>query len=362
MTNNNVLVINGKRYDATTGQLLGSEDQIAPKARSIDGLSQPKKSKSAEAKKQTVYDKKSELPSAPQQPSARRGHAHDIILSKAVHSTPTAKPLMRRAVKKPSKTSSSYKPPESSVKMYKTTDIATHHNPARVERAGKIHRSAQVKHFSKHHSTNPRSTTNLNGPATYPARMMEVVTTQTDKLQNIIDKGIQKATSHDQEEPSVKKRKHKAKRSKLRVFNIIVLIVAAVLIVGFIIDRSMPSIDIHIASSRSGVHAEIPSYIPPGFKFTSPIKYGQGIVTVIFTSANTSFRVIQQNSTWDSIGLRDGFVAPADPHYTVVEAGGRIVYLYGDSDATWVNAGIWYQITDNANFSTPTLLKIVTSL
>ena len=95
MTNNNVLVINGKRYDATTGQLLGSEDQIAPKARSIDGLSQPKKSKSAEAKKQTVYDKKSELPSAPQQPSARRGHAHDIILSKAVHSTPTAKPLMR---------------------------------------------------------------------------------------------------------------------------------------------------------------------------------------------------------------------------------------------------------------------------
>ena len=112
----------------------------------------------------------------------------------------------------------------------------------------------------------------------------------------------------------------------------------------------MPYIDIHIASAESGVHGEIPGYIPAGFKFEAPVKYGQGIVTVIFTSGTKSFRVIQQKSTWDSIGLKDSFVTAVDSHYTVVEAGGRIVYLYGQADATWVNAGIWYQITDNANF------------
>jgi hypothetical protein len=85
-------------------------------------------------------------------------------------------------------------------------------------------------------------------------------------------------------------------------------------------------------------------------------------VTVIFTSKIDSFRVVQQNSTWDSVGLRDNFVSTIDPNFKVVQAGGRIVYLYGQANATWVNGGIWYQITDNADLSTASLLKIVTSL
>jgi hypothetical protein len=363
MTKNNVLVINGKRYDATTGQPLDPSDQPAHKARSIDGLSQPKKSTTQAVKKQTAKEKVPEPARAVAQSSAKRGHAHDIILSRTIHSSSTAKPLMRRGVTKPSKTSNQHKPAESLVKAYKTHEIATHHNPAREQRAEKIHRSTEVKHFSKHHSSESRSGgTTGTPPASSQTKMMESVTGQMNKLQNIIDRGMQKATSHDQESPVKEKRKHRTKRSKFRTFNILIVVIAVLLIVGFIIDKNMPNIDIHIASSRSGVHAEIPSYIPAGYKFQGPIKYGQGIVTVIFTSGNNSFRVIQQNSTWDSTSLRDSFLTTANQHYTVVEAGGRIVYLYGEADATWVNGGIWYQITDNANFSTATLLRIVTSL
>ncbi len=93
-----------------------------------------------------------------------------------------------------------------------------------------------------------------------------------------------------------------------------------------------------------------------------PVRYGQGTVTITFTSDTKSFRITEQNSNWDSVSLKDSFVSPTNLNYKVVEAGGRIVYLYGQSNATWVNAGIWYQITDNANLSTATLLKIVTSL
>jgi hypothetical protein len=284
-------------------------------------------------------------------------------MSKTVHSVSTTKPLMRRGLKKPSRTSSPYKQPDTSVVAYKAPVLDVHHNSARAQRAEKIQRSTHVKHFSKHHSSIPRPNgAGSSSPTTYPARMMDAVSTQSNKLQNIIDKGMQKATSHDQESPVNKKRKHRSKRSKLKTFNILVGVVAILLIVGFIIDKSMPYVDIHIASSQSGVHAEIPGYIPSGYKFEGPVKYGQGIVTIVFTSGSKSFRVIQQNSGWDSASLRDSFVATTDSHYTVVEAGGRIVYLYGQADATWVNAGIWYQITDNANFSTATLLKIATSL
>jgi hypothetical protein len=366
MTNNNVLIINGRRYDATTGELLGSSDQPTNRTRTTDGFSISKKSKNTAAKKQTVDEKISKSSNITQQSSRRVGHAHDIILSKAIHSVSTTKPLMRRGVKKPSKTSTQFKQPQTPVPSQQVgSEIKTHQSPARAQRAEMIHQSSQIKHFSKHPSSEPKQkgvSTVPQPPVVYSSKITDAVTTQTDKLQNIIDRGIQKATSHDQESAVKEKRKHKPKKSKLRIFNTIVGILAVVLIIGFIIHKSIPDIDVRIASAQSGVHAEIPGYIPTGFKFDGPIKYGQGTVTVIFTSGDKSLRVTQQNSNWDSVGLRDSYVSTIDPHYTVVEAGGRIVYLYGQADATWVNAGIWYQITDNANLSTASLLRIVTSL
>src|ERR1019366_5902117 len=98
MTNNNVIVINGRRYDAITGQLLDPNDQPTNKARSIDGVSIAKKSKSPDDKRPQV------LQDQPTHPSQRVGRAHDIILSKAMHSNSPTKPLMRIGLKKPLKT------------------------------------------------------------------------------------------------------------------------------------------------------------------------------------------------------------------------------------------------------------------
>ena len=67
-------------------------------------------------KKHTVDEKISEPLTAIQQSSERRGHAHDIILSKTVHGASTTKPLMRRGLKKPSKTSNPYAQPIAPIK------------------------------------------------------------------------------------------------------------------------------------------------------------------------------------------------------------------------------------------------------
>jgi len=366
MTNSNVLIINGRRYDATTGELLGPSNQPTSKVRSVDGLSSPKKLKTAKTKKPTIEDKTFEPPSTANPRGKKVGHAHDIILSKSIHSTSTIKPLMRRGLKKPSKTSSQLKQAQTPDKIQlPASEIKLHQSPARIHRAQTIHRSSQVKHFSKHQTTEQLHGGNNTGTqptAAYSTKIIETVSSQTTKLQNIIDRGMQKATSHDQTVSVIAKNKHKSKRSTIKTFNITVGCLAILLILGFVIQKNIPDIDVRIASAKSGVHAEIPGYIPSGFKFAGPVKYGQGTVTVVFASGNKSFRITQQNSSWDSVSLRDSYVSTVDPHYTVVEAGGRIVYLYDQADATWVNGGIWYQITDNANFSTASLLRIVTSL
>jgi hypothetical protein len=360
MTNNDVIVINGRRYDAITGKLLNYGDQSVNKVLSMDGVSLTKKPKTP------AHKKISELPQQPSHHNLKPGRAHDIVLSKAVHSRVTAKPLMRIGLRKPSKTDKSIKGLQTPVELKQpSATLKSHYDPKRFQQAEGIHRSSMVKHFSNRHSSESNG---IGASSSIPprslslTRIVDPVTTQANKLQDMVDRGIQKASSHDQPSPVDIKRRRKAKKTKFRIFNIVIVSLAVILILGFVIYRSIPYIDVRIASAQSGVHAEIPSYIPKGFNFKGPIKYGQGVVTVIYVSKTASFRIIQQNSSWDSVGLRDSFVSTFDPNYKVVQAGGRIVYLYGQANATWVNGGVWYQITDNADLSTASLLKIVTSL
>jgi len=42
--------------------------------------------------------------------------------------------------------------------------------------------------------------------------------------------------------------------------------------------------------------------------------------------------------------------------------GGRTIFLHGSSDADWVEGGVWYSISGNANLNTEQLIKIAGSI
>jgi hypothetical protein len=370
MTNNNVLIINGKSYDALTGKLLSSSDQPSNKAHSIDGLTKPKKSKSDLAQHPSSANMSPE-PARLEVPVVKKtGRSHDIILSSTFHTTSAAKPLMRNGLKKPSHSTKPIYHVQSRVDSKQLSapkpisKIQTHDSQTRLQRVADIHRIKQVKHFSKRPARGSwDSTVNPSTPSSLsPSKTFVSVSTRNNGLQDIIEKGLQRASSHKQLPSTTGKQKHKKKHSRLKTFNITVGIIAVFIILVFVIAKNIPTIDVRIASAQSGIHAEIPGYVPTGFKFVEPIKYGQGNVTVTYSSNRGSFHIIQEQSSWDSISLRDSFVTTADPNFKVVEVAGRLVYLYGPANATWVNGGIWYQITDNANLSSANLLQIATSL
>lgn len=367
MTNNNVLVINGRRYDALTGQLLGPSSQPAHRGRSIDGISVPKKSK-LQPSEQLSNDEQPSVSSIRDNLHGRKiGHAHDVILSTAMHSSSTAKPLMRNGLKKPLKNEKSIKQLQTPIRPKETfTKIQPHNDETRTQRVKEIPRNGHVEHFSTqptaaHHNWDVSSSSE---PTTLPpTKIAGSVGTPPTKLQAILDRGLQKASSHNQTSGLRENPRHRRHKSRLRTFNITVGVIAILLIIGFVIYRSLPEIDVHLASYQSGVHAEIPSYVPAGFRFQQPVEYGPGTVTLIFASKTSSFQVIQQASSWDSLSLRDSFVNPIDPNYKVIEVGGRIVYLYGGASATWVNGGIWYRVTtSNDQLNTNNLLEIAASL
>lgn len=140
---------------------------------------------------------------------------------------------------------------------------------------------------------------------------------------------------------------------------------SATLLIGYVTYLNIPNMALRVAASRAGFEAQLPGYQPSGFRFSGPIAYQAGEITMQYSSNTDNRRYIirEKESSWDSQTLLDTHVSPQTGglHATYQERG-LIVYVYGGSSATWVNGGVWYTIEGNAGLTTEQLLKIAASL
>ena len=136
------------------------------------------------------------------------------------------------------------------------------------------------------------------------------------------------------------------------------------LISGFIIYNSLPSLTMRVAASRAGFDASVPSYQPSGYSFEGPVSYGPGRVVIKFNSKtdDRSYSIVQKESAWDSASLLDNFVVDEAENYLTFEEHGLTVFLLENSRATWVDDGIWYEVSGDAELNSEQLLKIASSL
>jgi hypothetical protein len=71
---------------------------------------------------------------------------------------------------------------------------------------------------------------------------------------------------------------------------------------------------------------------------------------------------VQKQSTWDSTALHDNFVAAKNGSYQTIQSAGRTIYTYGNGNATWVNSGVWYQVTSNGSLKMNDLVNLANSM
>jgi len=140
--------------------------------------------------------------------------------------------------------------------------------------------------------------------------------------------------------------------------------VAAVLIMaGYIWVQNYPKLALQSASSKAGVSATLPGYLPSSYSLartdTSP-----GLVTLNFSSPSASepLKIAQARTSWDSTSLLDNFVAKNADDYSTVQGQGLTVYMFGQNRATWVNKGIWFSIEGTGRLSREQILKMAYSL
>jgi hypothetical protein len=114
------------------------------------------------------------------------------------------------------------------------------------------------------------------------------------------------------------------------------------------------NIAMRIASTRSGIEAQLPRYQPTGYSVNGSIKYQPGKVNMVYASTTDSgsYEISQSASQWNSQALLENFILANDKDYQAFQSKGRTIYIYNDSNATWVDNGIWYNIESNQAYQT----------
>jgi hypothetical protein len=355
--------INGRKYDALTGLPLGAIHKpitgkvisdIAKPHHKPAPVMHPTQPSVAAAKK-------------PATTSKAKATARPIGHLKA-HKPEAAKTLVRFAVKKPQPSSSkAFVRVHTPIGSSAVTQHHTTHKPVlradsdRLARSRMAPASHLIQHFSKE-SAHPIVPNVAPIKVKSPEVGHSIATTNTKRSpqQEQFEQALRSATSHNQK--ILRRPRQHLVRFSNRFVAVSVGVIAIIIIGGFVLTQNMPQIDVHLASMHAGFQAQLPSYQPAGFAFMSHVQAATDKIVLSYhsTTDERQFSIAQQVSTWSDHTLH-AYVASTGQPLLTTQDNGHNVYLYGNH-LTWVNNGVWYQITNHADLSYPQLLNIATSM
>lgn len=392
---NTTIDINGKRYDARSGALLGESAKPAAthkratrQGRVVDGFTHGPHDTSVHRATHIQITaqaaaKNAELAARKAKRMASAKQADKAI---TLHKPQQAKTLMRHIVTKPHAT------PKKSLKAQAPNEmqaVAVRHSATslklaahnvdrrRMTRAHSTRQSQHIKRFTtaqqnhpapRQHS--PAAPAQLLPPQQIPAALRQPTHRRPVQPQaavsrnhvqakpqpsDIFEAAIANARSHEQ--PAHKPRR----KARGRAMQAAAFVAAFVIIGGFVAYMNMPNIELRIASVKAGFHAQLPDYKPTGYAKTGGIQANNGTVSMSFRSGSSSFTLQQQPSNWDSRTLLDNVVAMNEAPHKTYQSQGRTVFVYGNN-AAWVNGGVLYSMNISGEMSHQEIVAIATSM
>lgn len=370
VSNKNIIEINGQRYDAQTGALIGhgSRHATTPEpGHHIDGIKHAAK-----------YSRRPK-PAAPSRPAAAHQPPvfHDVVRdapkSGKPHAPQSSRTLMRHTVHKPtgsvkrhSKASHPLqalaKKPEHTLALKASVQkIDTH----RLKRAQRASRSKAIKRFD---SSRPAA---FLAPLPEPIATLAPLTISTSRpapvandkkpqtTAELLQHALRRADSHKQPAPAKKRRLLRSRR----ITSVSAMSMAGVVLFAAVAFQNITTVKLQFASARTGFAVSLPDVRPAGYRL-SHLRYTNGEASMRFLS-NTdkrSYSITEKASKWNSQTLRENFLASQAKEFETVKVAGQTLYIYGKQNATWVNGGIWYQVVSEGALSSRQLVDLAVSL
>lgn len=391
MGQNNIIELNGKKYDATSGVLLGeAKIKIAPtqpgnvarQGRVLDGFIRP-----SVGKHQINTVKSAAVQKSTRTNQERIAHVKPL----KAHQPERPKTLMRHVVHKPQTnikpniktvvpSEVAAKPASSLARPLEKKMSVAQVNPVRMARSRQITKSQHIRRYHEQKTLTqpqqPAQTIAANKsmrPAQYanassrlsPTVQINTHSTNPDRTQpntshaDIFEAAIAHAKSHEQKTPVGV---HRQSAKKRRLVNVMAGIGAFLLVAGFIGYLNLPAMELRIASMRAGFHAQMPDYKPTGYALVGDIESGDGKIAMSFRSGDSTYTITQEASDWNSTTLLDQNTVDRGTPSQTIQSKGRTIYIYDDTSATWVNGGVRYEITGNATLDADELVALATSM
>lgn len=395
MGQQNIIELNGKRYDAVTGAFLGDTKGGQPhrpsNGRAVDGFIRTKRpaaqttpvKPAAPAPAKTVV-------TTPSKTVKKPGVNRTRVKPLQPHTPEHAKTLMRRAVHKPHTNIKPAIKPQAPTELMAaplksiTTPLekklsVKQVNPARMARAKATPRSQHVQRFNQAALPAPSAHPAIGAshpvarpvarPAARPGTYLDLrrqaaqqssaavvpVQPKVKEPVDIFEAAIAHARSHEQPV-------HKAKRKHTKLASMLAGVGAFLILGGFIAYLNVPNIEVHVASLQAGFHAQLPGYTPTGYAMDGGVHAKNNTVAIHFTSGDSSYTVTQQPSDWDSQTLLDNYVAFSGSSHKTIQSHGRTIFIYDGTNATWVNGGVRYDVTGSASLTSDELVSLATSM
>lgn len=367
--------LNGTVYDANTGRVL-SVPQVSPGAASKPVAVKAPATPASNRTMDGFFAKPGSV-TRPSQPAklhvTEAKPASHRTTTKAAHKSrqpAKSQTLMRHVVKKPTLSTPAGK--SSPVEPKPQPKLPTAHHSQRHERAMSTPQSSSISRFgarpvqavekqiahlpvqappTEHHQAVHHAQTAIK--AAEPASAVSFTA------------ALQQADTHQKaklKKPKVRERTARKLGMTTRLLTAGSVSLAVLLLVGFVAYQNVPNFAMRTAATRAGFNASMPDYTPSGFAMDGPILASPGHVTVNFRSASDerNYQVSQQPSNWTSESLLTNHVATNNQSFQTYQEKGKTIYING-STATWVDGGVWYEVTGDSSLNTEQLLQIANS-
>jgi hypothetical protein len=376
--NPSIVEINGKRYDAATGQLLGAVKRVANKVGkpmsgfAIDGFIRRKSSQPAKNTKKVP--KNTKTVAAKESPRVFSGSLK--MAAKGVHSrAQRSRTLMRAVVNKPSSAASKpmAKSRKSGVNFKRVAQAKAVPKNAKVSRFGLAASVASMKkapnvsigEVMPKHSVVSQTGSSASTAVAKP--LPSLITSMSHRqLERLLDHALTNADAHKQAlQAQLRGNGFWQRVARIpKWISVSFLALVVLTLGGFFAWQNIPSVAVKITSLRAHISASAPSYTPSGFKFAGLTNYHSGAITIQYKAngdASRMFTITQEKSSLDSSSLIATELSATTPQSSQVN--GKTVYIYGnDNDALWVDHGMKFFIDDHANLNADQILRIAGSL
>lgn len=314
-----IIEINGNRYDAVSGRLLGAAKKAAHHIKNpisnltIDGFTKPANAIRRSAVKRSIHTTGRHTPTG----TWRRKPEH-------------SKTLMRSVVKKPAQA----KPADKIVSRTLSPDHARASRAANVAQNSKVQRFGLLS-FSRGSGAKsgevitPQKTTKSYRSAALSVGLPAVISnTSHHKLERLLDYALAHADAHKKTlDKRARDRRKFGRLPRWLAIGLVLLVAAGV--VGFIVWRKVPQASLKLAATKAHINASLPAPIS-GYKIGPITSAENAVITTVQSTTDSSkkYTVTEKLSNQPAASLAAATASKA--------TAGTQVQTVQDADKTYV--------------------------